>query len=133
MSNHIGQYITATLMRHFNDVIYCCFLSFFFSVNYVKMLYMHMYVCMYVKFGESWWRDDKSSTNGSLSRCMCTECTLDVCSQLPLFSIVAIIQLARQCTPPNTRYPPWETRSLPCSMRIKKERILGTEASIIKQ
>ena len=34
--------------------------------------------------------------------------------------IVAIIQLARQCSPPNTRYSPWETRSLPCSTRIKK-------------
>ena len=47
--------------------------------------------------------------------------------------IVAIIQLSRQGTPPNTRYSPWETRQLPCSMRIKLERILGTEASIIKQ
>ena len=81
MSNLIGQYITATLMRRFYDVMCCCFLSFFFSVNYVKMLYMRMYECMYVKFGESWWRDDKSSTHGSLSRCICTECTLDICSQ----------------------------------------------------
>ena len=46
VSNLIGQYITATLMRRFYDVMYCCFLSFFFSVNYVKMLYMHIYVCM---------------------------------------------------------------------------------------
>ena len=39
--------------------------------------------------------------------------------------IIAIIQLARQCTPPNTRYSPWEIRSLPCYMWIKKREYLG--------
>ena len=51
---------------------------------------------------------DASALNALLMFAVSSEC------------IVAIIQLARQCTPPNTRYSPWETRSLPCSMRIKK-------------
>ena len=90
-------------------------------------MYVCMYVCMYVKFGERWCEminrplmdrlADASALNAHWMFAVSSEC------------IVAIIQLARQCTPPNTRYSPWETRSLPCSMRIKKERILGTEAS----
>ena len=96
---------------------------------YVCMI-VCMYVCMYVKSGESWWRDDKSSTHGSLSRCICTECTLDVCSQFRMHHC----HYSARASVYATQYMLFAMGNQVTSLLYadKKERILGTETSIIK-